>query len=339
MAGTSEQDAYDMQVQMGTRCPIHLGAIEVSWAARNRVWWLSWKLKKRPAEVWETGKKGPQLTKWGAKPQAEQTFNEGWQPGSNDVSCLTRPQRPRQGHTSRLNGIEKADKYTLQRWQKDGNKYAPYRYEAKHVIWDPEGNSRMPNVGEMEKLMGFPQDYTKDEQNKNTTLQREQLLGNSMHTDVLSRILQDAPFRNQPGGSETETGPSNRAPSEEDNPNGIITLEGMSRHFDLRAQEAVEQTEVDEVNWQQEADMVKANFTGKAPNYNAQHEPKEETQQSRDRWPKEQINRLKEGATKAGAAGDALRLIDVLWDKKRREPKQKWKSQKQKVEEHPPKGG
>ena len=90
-----------------------------------------------------------------ARAPASTVFDPGRQAITQDVSCLTRPQAPRQGKSSRMTGIQRVDKGTIFRWQQDGQRYAPYRYQAEHVLWNPEGNSRMPNVGEMEALKGF----------------------------------------------------------------------------------------------------------------------------------------------------------------------------------------
>ena len=101
---------------------------------------------------------------------------------------------PRQGHSSRQRGIERVDQQTIGRWQEDGKRYALYRYQAEHLLWDEHDQWRLPDVHEMETFMGFPQGYTNDSQNVNTEHEREQFLGNSMHTGVLNRILEDAPF-------------------------------------------------------------------------------------------------------------------------------------------------
>ena len=49
----------------------------------------------------------------------------------------------------------------------------------------------MPYPSELDELLGFPQGYTEVE--GVTELQREQLIGNTMHTSVIQRLLQDLP--------------------------------------------------------------------------------------------------------------------------------------------------
>ena len=80
-----------------------------------------------------------------------------------------------------MRGITRADASTISRWQQDGKRYAPYRYQANNVLWSHDGNWRMPNIKEMEAMMGFPEDYTLDREGINTPQMREQLVGNSMH--------------------------------------------------------------------------------------------------------------------------------------------------------------
>ena len=52
VAGTRPEDAEDMRYEMSTKEPIHVDAKEVSWAARNRLWWLTWTLTLRKGETW-----------------------------------------------------------------------------------------------------------------------------------------------------------------------------------------------------------------------------------------------------------------------------------------------
>ena len=52
----------------------------------------------------------------------------------------------------------------------------------------------MPSPDELDELLGFPQGYTKVA--GVTDLQREQLIGTTMHVAVIKRILEDLPTKN-----------------------------------------------------------------------------------------------------------------------------------------------
>ena len=70
----------------------------------------------------------------------------------------------------------------------------------------------MPTSDELDELLGFPQGYTAAE--GVTDLEREQLIGNTMHASVIRRILEDLPVEvaatphqeaTRPGHSETQS--------------------------------------------------------------------------------------------------------------------------------------
>ena len=84
--------------------------------------------------------------------------------------------------------------------------------------------------------MGFPKDYTKDKEDRNTPHEREQLLGNSMHTGVLHRLLSDAPFMKRNAQQENH--------AQLDSPPPV--------QVDLTLQELEDKAEVGTVDWRQE---------------------------------------------------------------------------------------
>ena len=63
-----------------------------------------------------------------------------------------------------------------------------FQYEADTILW--KGSQwRLPSPDELDALLGFAAGYT--DVPGISPLQREQLIGNTMHVEALRRILQD----------------------------------------------------------------------------------------------------------------------------------------------------
>ena len=106
----------------------------------------------------------------------------------------------------------------------------------------------MPNVEEAEALMGFPPGYTIDTAGINDDHTREQLLGNSMHVDVLCRILEDAPFANQDPPARHE-GQDAGKETEADECVVVDSIKAVEATLDLKDQINAIQANKDELDW------------------------------------------------------------------------------------------
>jgi hypothetical protein len=56
--GTSATDSALITQTLGTATPIAIDAVEVSWAARLRLFWMTWTPELTGMEHWEPSKRG-----------------------------------------------------------------------------------------------------------------------------------------------------------------------------------------------------------------------------------------------------------------------------------------
>ena len=90
--------------------------------------------------------------------------------------------------TFRTKGLARADMATRRRWAEDGYRLSTFQYEADTILWKGD-QWRLPSPDELDALLGFPVGYT--DVPGISSLQREQLIGNTMHVEALRRLLQD----------------------------------------------------------------------------------------------------------------------------------------------------
>lgn len=276
VTGTSEDDCNTIATTIETRHPVHVDAKETSWAARDRLWWLSWRLTKRTGEELVPGTRGLKLTKWGVRARPETIVGTQWQPGGSQLPCLTRPQRAMWGQSFRIAGHKQADKSTIQRWKQDGKRHAPYRYKAQSVLWNNAGNLKLPTVEEQELLMGYPMGYTQDEKHHNDDHTREQLLSNTMHVDTLKRILLDAPFatKQQQGTPRYQGQPQVPKPGPPTSQLIVNSIQHFADMIKLDNDNKVQDATTDTIDVREIVAQGKPD-TSDARDYNARHETTE----------------------------------------------------------------
>ena len=90
--------------------------------------------------------------------------------------------------TFRTKGLDRADKGTILRWRQDGYRLSTFQYEAETLLWKGD-EWRLPLPDELDGLLGYPKGYRAVA--GATSLQREQLLGNTMHVAAVVRLLED----------------------------------------------------------------------------------------------------------------------------------------------------
>ena len=131
---------------------------------------------------------------WGVKPDKTPWGNTEFQVQhhgkASTLPICTCPGPKGPESSWRDHGIETADGGTIRRWKEDGHRLSTYQYAEENLLWKGDW-WRMPYPSELDELLGFPQGYTEAE--GVTDLQREQLIGNTMHTSVIQRLLQDLP--------------------------------------------------------------------------------------------------------------------------------------------------
>ena len=214
------------------------------------------------------------------------------------------------GKSFRIAGFRRADKATIQRLKQDGKRYAPYRYKPQTVLWNKEGQWRLPAVEEQEVHMGYPKGYTQDDNHRNDDHTREQLLANTMHIDSLKRILQDAPSTTNDTantvpryqghhGTETATSPKDQAI--------VNSIEHVADMVEIDNHVKVENAEADSSAWREAIAQGKPDISD-VPDYNAKHQA-EETTIDKPPWPHDKIEKLKQHAIKSTAAQYAMKLI------------------------------
>ena len=89
----------------------------------------------------------------------------------------------------RTKGLDCGHKGSILRWQQDGYRLSTFQYEAETLLWRGD-EWRLPLPDELDELLGYPRGYTAVA--GATDLQREQLLGNTMHVAAaVVRLLED----------------------------------------------------------------------------------------------------------------------------------------------------
>ena len=123
--------------------------------------------------------------------------------------------------TFRTKRLDRADKHTIRRWKQDGYRLSTFQYEAETSLWKGD-EWRLPSPDELDELLGYPRGYTGVA--NATNLQREQMLGNTMHGAAVVRLLEDlksSPFL--PTASHHPAATKEKSPPEAPPPRESIT--------------------------------------------------------------------------------------------------------------------
>ena len=129
-------------------------------------------------------------TGWATLKDIPPWHHTGFSLPSERMVCRTCPGEPQTTPSFRTKGWQRADEATRQRWKADGYRLSTFQYEQDTGLW--KGSKwRLPTRDELDQLMGLPAGYAGVAHA--TNLQREQMLGTSMHVEVIRRILKGVP--------------------------------------------------------------------------------------------------------------------------------------------------
>ena len=186
--GTSEEDSQTMMELTKCFAPVLLDAEECSFSRRPRKFWPNWTVQTREWEHWTM--KGPcdHLQNWASLPLAPPWEGTGFSLYGERMVTRTCPGEWSATPTFRTKGLDRADKGTILRWRQDGYRLSTFQYEAETLLWKGD-EWRLPLPDELDELLGYPRGYTAVA--GATDLQREQLLGNTMHVAAVVRLLED----------------------------------------------------------------------------------------------------------------------------------------------------
>ena len=93
--------------------------------------------------------------------------------------CLTTPALDEHGRPAPLHCNEKPD--TIQRWQADHQRFAPWQYQHKYLVSDADGHKHLAPAKMREQMMGFDGQHTANMTPDKTEYHRNKALGNTWH--------------------------------------------------------------------------------------------------------------------------------------------------------------
>ena len=93
--------------------------------------------------------------------------------------CLTTPAPDESGRPAPQHTSEKPD--TVQRWQADNRRFAPWQYQKKYLVTDTNERQHLAPAQMREQMMGFDGQHTANMTPDETEYRRNKALGNTWH--------------------------------------------------------------------------------------------------------------------------------------------------------------
>ena len=189
-----QQDILELSRQLGIN-PIIVDAEDGGIIHRKRLWWLSVEWDKvKPQLVANT----PWDLHWTQTdtpwPRLHNPIAKTLQPPLDTkhftapailqkgglFHCLTTPAPDEHGRPAPQHCNEKPD--TIQRWQADHQRFAPWQYQHKYLVSDADGHKHLAPANMREQMMGFDGQRTANMTPDKTEYHRNKALGNTWHT-------------------------------------------------------------------------------------------------------------------------------------------------------------
>lgn len=104
----------------------------------------------------------------------------------------------------------------------------------------------------------------------------------------------------------------------------IAELTDAAKFFDLTGHQAAEEAEVDTIDWQTEAKLLRELLKQPPPNYNAHHWPTDGGGRARIDWPTGELQALQEQREGTDPTYGPIQLINRLWDHEKKSLTQDW---------------
>ena len=188
-----QQDIVDLSVQLGID-PIIVDAEDGGIIHRKRLWWLSATWDKVKTQLvantpWDLQWSRTD-TPW---PRLYNPIAQTLQPTLDTkhftapailqkgglFHCLTTPAPDESGRPAPQHTSEKPD--TIQRWQADNRRFAPWQYQKKSLVTDTNEHQHLAPAQMREQMMGFDGQHTANMTPDETEYHRNKALGNTWH--------------------------------------------------------------------------------------------------------------------------------------------------------------
>ena len=188
-----QQDIVDLSGQLGID-PIIVDAEDGGIIHRKRLWWLSAKWGRVKTQLVANTPWDLQWTQTDTPwPRLRNPIAQTLQPTLDTkhftapailqkgglFHCLTTPAPDENGRPAPQHTNEKPD--TIQRWQADHRRFAPWQYQKKYLVTDTDEHQHLAPAQMREQTMGFDGQHTANMTPDETEYRRNKALGNTWH--------------------------------------------------------------------------------------------------------------------------------------------------------------